>query len=233
MVRAMKFLERAAVLSVVFLTLSGIMPGVASGHTGTVYYGPLWPSGKDVRYGYESGFPFGAYRSRVANGDDQWSSIGGAAEPDFLATLPDGNYGQPQTPCARTSYTGAIYWRDLDYISSGVLGVTRICYFQSTIFSFSIEFDNDRTWYNGTGDAPDGFLFGIGAEMDFWSVATHEWGHVTGFIEGPNLDGHFPESSSLCPEDNGRHTMCPAIEIGTEMMRTLNTHDAHTFTNAY
>lgn len=68
---------------------------------------------------------------------------------------------------------------------------------------------------------------------DFWSVASHEVGHVTGFYYGPLDDGHFTEADSACPSDDGRHTMCPSISAGTKMMRDVNTHDKHTFTNAY
>jgi hypothetical protein len=75
-------------------------------------------------------------------------------------------------------------------------------------------------WYTGTGDAPD-------CCFDVWSVATHEWGHMTAFF------GHFDEGGSICPDDSSRHTMCPTIKAATERQRTLELHDYHTFEAAY
>lgn len=211
-----------AVLSTLMISAS------ASAHTASVYYDAThWPSSSNVRYGFETGYPTGAFRGRVLDGANQWTNRGGTTgEPDFAASLPDSGYGEPETPCNRAQGTGAIFRRNLDYLGPGVLGATRICYGDGIIATFSIEFDTDLPWYNGTDNAPPG-------TYDFWSVTSHEFGHVTGFYWGPNDDGHFLESDAVCPNTSYRHTMCPSIYDGTERQRTLGAHDAHTFTGAY
>lgn len=96
-------------------------------------------------------------------------------------------------------------------------------------------FDRDEDWYTGTGDANDGFLnlcIG-GCQSDLWSVATHEVGHMTGFVGGPNGDGHFDQNDPEGTCTGEVHTMCPSYEGGSEHFRTLEVHDRHTFTAAY
>jgi hypothetical protein len=103
------------------------------------------------------------------------------------------------------------------------------------IRKFWVDFDIAETWYTGTGTYsntghPDPFL--PSPENDFWSVATHELIHGTGWAV------HFAESDdAFCPnglEDspgNPRQTMCKAT-IGTAQ-RTMDEHDTHTFVKPY
>ena len=80
-----------------------------------------------------------------------------------------------------------------------------------------IEFDEDENWYTGTGDASGGFL-GFGSEVDWWSVAVHEFGHVSALA-------HFSASSSFCDEDGPVATQCPTLGAGDEPPRSLETPD--------
>lgn len=87
-------------------------------------------------------------------------------------------------------------------------------------------------------------------QMDFQAVATHELGHATGFAahfpEGPvkttDCDNSSTDPGRMCrPADcsanlRSRETMCqgsPKIGQDTIYLRTLGSHDKHTFLGAY
>lgn len=105
------------------------------------------------------------------------------------------------------------------------------------IKKFWIDFDIAETWYTGTGIYSQGGRprrYNPGAEYDFWSVATHELIHGTGWAV------HFAESDdAFCPnglEDspgNPRQTMCKLVLYGGTAQRTMDVHDAHTFVKPY
>lgn len=63
------------------------------------------------------------------------------------------------------------------------------------------------------------------------STAAHEWGHWTGWF-GPD-GAHYAEDGDECPSNSSRHTMCPRLPDGTTYMRSLESHDIHTFNDAY
>lgn len=229
--RRLPALTTAAVLAVLI-----IAPSV-SAHTSSTHYPQRWSSGSDVYFRFTAGFPGGDYRSRVLDGASQWTSRGGVAEVDFFwaggSNAPNFDF---QSNC-NSNFNGinGIHWADLDYLGGGVLGVTYVCRTSTTVVSFQMAFDNDRDWYRGTGDANDGFLNQCipSCQDDFWSVASHEFGHASGFVGPASTGGHFAESDAVCPNDDSRHTMCPSIYGGTERQRTLEDHDVHTFTGAY
>lgn len=139
--------------------------------------------------------------------------------PDFYGFNPDGAY-YFSSPCYSPDGSGVLWYNR----PPGVLGEVRLCVSTGgNVIQFSLAIDPDAggaSWYTGTGDAPSD-------TVDLWSVAAHEFGHVTGFY------GHFSESSSVCDNNSSRHTMCSPIYGGTERQRTLNTHDEHTFSGAY
>ncbi len=195
----------------------------AGAHTASTYFTDgHWPRNQSIAYGVNSGFPTGTWRTLAWNGKEQWNSATNTGEPTIYWTLADDvSYGSATSPCGVPGYnTGAIFWNDLDYLGPSVLGATRLCGF-TPIFNFTIEFDRTRTdWYVGTGDAP-------GGSYDFWSVASHEFGHALGFWK------HLDEADAACPNDSTRSTMCPSVYDGTERQRTLATHDIHTFDAAY
>jgi hypothetical protein len=70
-------------------------------------------------------------------------------------------------------------------------------------------------WYTGTGVPPPN-------KYDVFSVLVHEFGHATGW--GPN---HL-QGGGTCPV----HVMCPTLGNGVTR-RVLQSHDSHTFDNAY
>lgn len=95
------------------------------------------------------------------------------------------------------------------------------------IKSFNIVFEPRVTWRVTLDDGP-----GVQGQPDAWGVATHEFGHATGFI------GHWNTfDSSLCQNDMQYHTMCQSsVELVSShwaRKRTPEVHDLHTFESWY
>jgi hypothetical protein len=193
----------------------------ASAHPASTYYPIEWINNETVCWGFNTGFPTGNWRTRVRAADDVWNAAAGSPAPEFFNCLQDDvSYGSATNPCGISGTdTGAVFWNNLG--ASGALGITRKCT-GSAIWNFTLEFNSAISWYTGTGDAPS-------SQWDSLSIAVHEFGHVTGF------SGHIPEWDASCLENDTRNTMCPgfAAGIGTEYLRTLASHDIHTFDSAY
>ena len=216
----------------VLLTL---LPSSASAHAQADYYPTRWLNGGTRTWFFDDGFPTGNKRARVRDAVAAWNNLNQTLTFTEGASADSGfDY---VNSCPPTAGVNAIHWRNIPD-GQGALGITYTCSIGTEIYSTNMEFDSSRSWYDGTGDAPDGFANQIcslppGCEWDIWSVAAHEWGHMTGF-NGPFADGHFDPASDLCQSSPGpEHTMCPTIEIGTERLRTLELHDRHTFENSY
>lgn len=119
-----------------------------------------------------------------------------------------------------------VVWGTIDG-QGGRLGQTSICLVgPGRIRSTFLQIDGqENNWQIGSGVPPAGSL-------EFRSVITHEMGHVNGLFS--NNFAHWEQvSGSLCPFDDRRQTMCSSIPAGTSYMRTLGSHDSHTFTNRY
>lgn len=209
----------AALLGLLLVNLLHAPP--ARAHSSATFYTDKWASSIDVNYGFSTNFPMGNHRARVTTGKNAWNNAAGSTEPDFFGFNPDGNYFFGD-PCRSPDGNGVLWFNR----PAMTLAEVKLCASASgRIQRFSLAFDPGagdygRSWYTGTGDAPSD-------TYDLWSVAAHEFGHVTGFW------GHFGEGGTLCANDNSRHTMCPNIPPGTERQRTLQEHDTHTFDNAY
>jgi hypothetical protein len=233
----MNAIKLARICLALLLSSLGVLaltPSSAQAHAVTAYFTDgRWPTNASISYGINVGFPAGAWRSRMYDGKQQWNNATSTGEPSVFWTLPnDVSYGSAQSPCGISGINkGAIFWNDLDYLGVSVLAATRLCSSGSgggdvsagpgTIYNFTIEVDSSRTnWYTGTGDNPD-------KSDDLWSVASHEFGHVLGFWE------HFSSTDPICVNDSSQNTMCPTHFPGTERMRTLGSHDIHTFDAAY
>jgi len=202
----------------------GVTGQSAQAHSANSYFDHgRWPITAGIEYGLSYGFPgAGEWRGRVYAGKEQWNAVANANDPHIYWSLPDDvSYGDARNPCGVPGlYKGAVFWNDLNYLSIYTTGVTRLCG-AAPVVNFTIEFDSSRSdWYVGTGDAPSG-------TVDFWSVATHEFGHALGWWD------HLPESDGACPDSGSRNTMCPTVYAGTERQRTVADHDIHTFNEAY
>jgi hypothetical protein len=87
-----------------------------------------------------------------------------------------------------------------------------------------MRFDSADPFYTGTGTPGE-------KQIDLQSIATHEWGHATGWGSSGGTN-HFPEGWDVCTM-SPKHTMCPSIPEGKDYWRTLEEHDRDTFNNVY
>lgn len=235
----MRRTPRMLILAVIALLVAAVATTVAGAHTSSTHYPAHWIGLTSVPYRFESAVPTGAFRDRLKDGAAQWTAQGGTAEPNFYWPGGDDFPDTSLTGHCNTGFYGAnvLQYQDLDNYGSGVLGVTLTCYRTDTgeILSFQMGFDNDRDWYTGTGDANDGFLNQCipSCQSDLWSVASHEFGHATGFMGPSSTGGHFSSTDAVCADNDSQATMCPSYKPGTERQRSLSTHDIHTFTGAY
>ncbi|HEX8001232.1 MAG TPA: matrixin family metalloprotease [Mycobacteriales bacterium] len=167
---------------------------------------------------FTTSVPVGDRRSRIRDGFTQWNNVGEPLQYSFAGS-DYGNY-DPMTSCGPTSNSVFLHWTRIDG-GGGVLGQANYCYRTYNGISARttawIQFDSAEEWCTGTGDCFDG-VFGAGANMDLWSVATHESGHVSAL-------GHFNGSSSICGDNADQATMCPSYKPGTERMRSLSSSD--------
>lgn len=224
----LKRILSAALTLLTAVTIGGVAASApASAHSSGQYYtGSRWPSNGTVQFALNAGWPGGETTSRVLDARNQWGYWDQGAEPNLTWTLPDGvNYGSWSNPCTLTSgnNTAIVFWADLESQGSTVVGYTRACSSNGTRTRATVAFDQGNSWYWGNGDAP-------AWATDLWSVASHEWGHLMGFQQ------HLPEFTiGICPTggDWARHTMCPQVFSGQEMMRDLGEHDGHTHQAAY
>jgi hypothetical protein len=207
-----------------FMAISPAAP--ASAHTSSTYYytsSPLgkWPGSHLEPYYVRNGFPSSAYVSRISESDDVWNAASGSSlvEPDFSYSGTTGLTGNFDSPCS-ISWSG-VYYRSLAYLGSGTRAATKACKNTSGItqnFQLSVSITSETPWYTGTGIPSS-------TQWDLKSLVTHEFGHATAFW------GHFTD---VCPVSDSRQTMCVGFDArGTTYLRTLGTHDIHTFTGAY
>ncbi len=158
--------------------------------------------------------------------------MGGLGEPlTFTQGAEVGNFFPDQCPPPTKN---AVHWKTIDG-KWDVLAYVFLCPREPTdrVTSFQLVFDRDEDRYWGTGDAGDRLILPYGCEVDGWSVASHEWGHVHGYADGADGQGHFPADAAICENNSDQHTMCPGYHPGSERMRTLEEHDKHTCQAAY
>lgn len=232
------------VISLVFTGASWFVPEPASSHIYSDFYnGPIWydaptvltvPS--DDRGGtfdfYHNGSGWTtARRDRNHEAATAWNNVTGA-EFTWLfrgnrADLDDTN------PCNNGTEENSYDWTNIDgpYDPStgagSVAGEMTYCYFvypatgQQYFKNILVRYDQQENWYTGTGSPGSN-------QTDFLSVATDETGHASGWL------GHFLQFSTQCPPTtNPIHVMCPTLTVGYAQMRTLMSHDIHTFAAAY
>ena len=109
-------------------------------------------------------------------------------------------------------------------------------YGQYALYSFRVKINDDARWFftgeNAEDNPPDN-------TWDLESAMAHEFGHATGRSEGgPGDDGHFGDGWDVCPDkyesnEAYRHTMCPTVQDGRKVMRSLEWHEISSFNQAY
>jgi matrixin len=92
----------------------------------------------------------------------------------------------------------------------GVLAATFVSFNGSGFISDAdVQYDSAENWYTGSGTPG-------GSQIDLRSVATHEFGHITGIDHS---------QSSNCPGSSSDPTMCPYYTLGSSYFRTLENDD--------
>lgn len=218
----------------VVLAVLGLPAISADAHTVSNHYSRWWVDNSrgdlNVDWHFTSGFPSGSYRSRVRDGAAQWNAL---AQPmRFVEGSQVSNFN-PEVCPSSYQYDG-IHWGSIDG-TGGTAAWVSSCFWvvngvnTSELHSVQQKYDSAEDWYTGTGDANDGFLQLCipSCQIDLWSIASHEWGHSTGW------GTHLPANESICANDSNQNTMCPTYYGGTERMRTLESHDIHTFNGRY
>jgi hypothetical protein len=205
----------------------------ANAHSADEFYDWWWhDSEKPVRWHFDNDFPSaGTKRQRVKDAIDTWENAPGQLGFDRGDDIQGSSEGCPGDD---RSFVG---WPIIDG-AGHMVGATRVCHFTdepNRAKSFYVLFDRSEDWYDDVSTPPPP------AKLDLQSIATHEFGHATGWgfgsgrpHFGQNLDGttRQPEFDNLCV-DEPRHTMCPALLLGYAYWRTLEDHDKHTFANRY
>jgi hypothetical protein len=183
------------------------------------------------------GFPADAnVRNRISSGPVGWNGTAqtNPAPRYVMQTAAATNYNV-YTQCGPNGSV-TVHWMQVN-LGNGRVGETGGCVLvgapQPTNSGKYVAFDNGTDWYTGVGDAPNGFAGICGGiagpcQVDLWSVAVHEFGHVSDL-------GHFSSSEAGCTtvDHNLDYTMCPFIGTGQEGPRTLETHDWRSFQRAY
>lgn len=212
---------RVVLLALVFMVPATLLMPIsnASSHTWTTYYYHKWLANSDPKYWFNDSLPDSAdFRQRVRDASNSWNAQGGTGAPDFLS--------QTVTSLGRDCSVGR-NMIEFANLAAGVAADTPSCWYTTGLanyYGFSIRFNSDMTWYTGTGTPPAG-------QIDLQSIATHEFGHATGFGSDYAPD-HFPVSE--CPTSSTTlYTMCPSYPTATIRWRTLEVHDIHTLEGAY
>lgn len=205
------------------------LPTPSQAHNSGVFYASFWVNDHTENWFMRDNVPGPAFSDRVKDAFPKWNDTpnDGNAEPnfDYSGVKSDSN-GNAWDAC-EASYSAA-YYKDLDVISTGLLGFGDTCDVNSggpppaqwfKITKFTLTVDSTRNWQVGTGSPGPN-------EFDLLSLTAHEVGHVTGW------SGHFDGDSQLC-QGSDRPTMCQGQPPGTSYMRSLEAHDTHTFEDAY
>jgi hypothetical protein len=211
----------ASIASLLVVAVSAT--NVALAHGG---YSTTW-GGTNAPYQFTSSFPGGnGERNSVRQGADQWTDTPNA---NFTwQELGEVSNWTPSTNCgAEWAQNQSINWKSIDGGGNqSVLADALWCSFNGTIFKYWIRFDKDNAadfFWPGTGAPP------VPSGMyDGWAIASHEFGHATGF------SGHIGSNTSYCDEGSlDYHTMCQTILAGKARQRTLEVHDVNTFQQSY
>lgn len=213
--------------AVVLVAVIGVLLATAlpAGAHHAPSFGPTWQTALTPSWHFTPSVPAGSFRDRIFDGVTQWNQLG---ESVRFRSAPDLGNRDPRNSCSPVE-TITIHRFNLDG-GGGTLGLSGYCQYTSggTGRATSwIIFDSSEEWCLDTGNCYDGFLgSGIGANIDLWSVASHEWGHVAAL-------GHYDAADPVCASTESQATMCPSYTPGSERQRTLQTHDIDSFRARY
>lgn len=211
---------RAIALTMVLICGAAVFAPTSSSyaHTWTDYYAHKWAAASDPRYWFDDALPDSSdFRNRIRENGYAWNAQGGPGALDFLPESIDGAGRNCSIGFNKIEYRG---------LAQGVSAGTAVCWYSSGmryVYGFDITFSNTVTRYSGTGTPPSG-------QIDVLAVATHEFGHATGF--GANYPpDHFASSDPICDSGSSTYaTMCAVYHV---RYRTLGSHDIHTLEGVY
>lgn len=188
-------------------------------------FGPRWQSTLSPTWHFTPSVPTGDWRNRIGDGVRQWNQLGESLQYQAGSDLANRD---PRNSCSAAG-TITMHRFNLDG-GGGTLGLSGYCEYTSGAVGRGtswIIFDQSEEWCLGTGNCYDGFLgLGAGANIDLWSISSHEWGHVGAL-------GHYAAIDFVCTDNESQATMCPSYKAGTERMRTLQPHDIDSFRARY
>ena len=221
---------RGLIAAIIMLATVVMLPSHLSAHT---------PSGANYAHAWQER-TINYYLSNVSGHPNYWSSIPGLADRivESMVTWNNapanfhynnaGVFDNLDPTCGSQAVgVNGIFWGPIDG-TGPILGWTVDCSYESgRLHSTNITIDGQENWYTGTG-TPAANAF------DLRSVATHEFGHGNGMFLAASGANHWNGvSASLCPGNANDQTMCANHAAGTTFLRTLASHDSHTFTNRY
>lgn len=232
-------------LVAVFLAVLGVVVASPTAYAWGPYDRHSWSlSDADVPVYYDDNFPMTAARkARIAAGANAWNDLNRQmyfmVRPRTVTSsveTRDGDYGNCPTPVAEGRRVSVLHWGGLDGFPGGTVGAVSWCRKpndRSRLVSARLFFDKGEGWYFGTQNSTlrNRSTGEIDRRVDFWSVVTHEFGHMTGWY------GHFDRDSDRCrflgQPAVRTQTMCPIGRRGYERWRTLGAYDKYEFMKQY
>lgn len=212
------------VLAILFGSLAAMTGPAAADHAPD--FGQRWQTILTPSRHFTPSVPTGQWRDRINDGMNQWNQL---AESVQYAAAPDLPDRDPDVGCPTTEGIVTMHRANIDD-GGGFAGLSGYCYYTAGgtgRHSAWIIFDESEEWCLGTGDCYSGlFGTGIGADIDLWSIATHEWGHVGAL-------GHYAGTDTICGNNDQHATMCPSTRPGTERDRSLELHDTASYRARY
>lgn len=242
MSRFRHFATYPALAPLVAFAVALIAVGGVGAHSPSSFYPAKWSSQyTPADWYFHSSVPGGNVRSRIIDGSNQWNE----GIMSFRAQFASRGGALPSAgDCRRAAQVqqdhSIVAWGRIDGARNRYQAITFTCTSRQAglpsseprrIRFFYVYFDAEEPWYTGTGPTP-GPAGNPGARIDLWYVATHEFGHATGWVG--HLGSNDPEyRGPECPMDRNRSTMCAGTPPGAEWGRDLARHDKHTFQAAY
>jgi hypothetical protein len=232
-------------------------PAGAAAHDPNWAYGnSRWPVGRDrLEFRFHETVRKGRFRDRISKGATEWNRYGRRVYFAPPSSSEPSTTNEPTLGCPQPSNTvrpSIVFYRHLVNGNSGLTFVCRKAS-DSTPFYFRMFFESSAPWWT---DPNDNRKIPYN-KADLQSVASHEFGHATGW--GPHYDDDADGDGDLeykpycrffngqqTPDDKpyegpstqadiyrGGQTMCHTIITGSVHARTLGSHDRGTFKAAY